>query len=37
MTAAVFALTHFAGGFNYVLVSFITGLGHGYIFIKRSA
>lgn len=34
MTAAVFALAHFAGGFNYVLVSFITGLGYGYIFYK---
>ncbi|MEH6728985.1 MAG: CPBP family intramembrane glutamic endopeptidase [Pseudoalteromonas distincta] len=34
MTAAVFALAHFAGGFNYVLVSFIAGLGYGYIFYK---
>lgn len=34
MTAAVFALAHFAGGFNYVLVSFIAGLGYSYIFYK---
>ena len=34
MTAAVFALAHFAGGINYVLVSFIAGLGYGYIFYK---
>ncbi|MFQ3258675.1 MAG: membrane protease YdiL (CAAX protease family) [Gammaproteobacteria bacterium] len=34
MTAAVFALAHFAGGINYVLVSFISGLGYGYIFYK---
>lgn len=34
MTAAVFALAHIAGGFNYVLVSFIAGLGYGYIFYK---
>lgn len=34
MTAAVFALAHFAGGINYVLVSFIAGLGYGYILYK---
>jgi membrane protease YdiL (CAAX protease family) len=34
MTAAVFALAHFAGGFNYVLVLFIAGLGYSYIFYK---
>ena len=34
MTAAVFALAHFAGGINYVLVSFISGLGYGYILYK---
>jgi len=34
ITAAVFALAHFAGGINYVLVSFIAGLGYGYIFYK---
>ena len=34
MTAAVFALAHFAGGINYVLVSFIAGLGYSYIFYK---
>ncbi|GAA60918.1 hypothetical protein P20652_2786 [Pseudoalteromonas sp. BSi20652] len=34
MTAAVFALAHFAGGVSYVLVSFIAGLGYGYIFYK---
>lgn len=34
MIAAMFALAHFAGGFNYVLVSFIAGLGYSYIFYK---
>jgi len=34
ITACIFALAHFAGGFNYVLVSFIAGLGYGYAFYK---
>ena len=34
ITAAVFALAHFAGGISYVLVSFIAGLGYGYTFYK---
>ncbi|ALS32045.1 hypothetical protein PTRA_a0722 [Pseudoalteromonas translucida KMM 520] len=34
ITAGIFALAHFAGGVNYVLVSFIAGLGYGYIFYK---
>ncbi|MEI8704359.1 CPBP family intramembrane metalloprotease [Pseudoalteromonas sp. B62] len=34
ITAGIFALAHFAGGINYVLVSFIAGLGYGYIFYK---
>jgi membrane protease YdiL (CAAX protease family) len=34
IAAGVFALAHFAGGTNYVLVSFIAGLGYGYIFYK---
>ena len=34
ITAGIFALAHFAGGINYVLVSFIAGLGYGYVFYK---
>ncbi|MDQ2045588.1 CPBP family intramembrane metalloprotease [Pseudoalteromonas sp. 20-92] len=34
ITAGIFALAHFAGGINYVLVSFIAGLGYGYIFYR---
>ncbi|MBH0038646.1 CPBP family intramembrane glutamic endopeptidase [Pseudoalteromonas sp. SWN166] len=34
IAASVFALAHFAGGTNYVLVSFIAGLGYGYVFYK---
>ncbi len=34
ITACIFALAHFAGGINYVLVSFIAGLGYGYVFYK---
>ncbi|MBO7927007.1 CPBP family intramembrane metalloprotease [Pseudoalteromonas sp. K222D] len=34
ITAGIFALAHFAGGVSYVLVSFIAGLGYGYVFYK---
>lgn len=32
--ACVFALAHFMGGVNYILVSVVAGFGYGYIFYK---
>jgi len=34
ITAAVFALAHFIGGWSYVLVSGVAGVGYSYIFYK---
>ena len=34
ITACIFALAHFAGGFNYVLVAAVAGFGYSYIFYK---
>ncbi|WP_025566189.1 CPBP family intramembrane glutamic endopeptidase [Psychromonas sp. SP041] len=34
ITAAVFALAHFIGGWSYVLVSGVAGFGYSYIFYK---
>lgn len=34
IVASIFAVVHFIGGLNYVLVSAIAGLGYGYIFYK---
>ena len=34
ITAAVFALAHFIGGWSYVLVSAVAGFGYSYIFYK---
>jgi len=32
--ACIFAVAHFIGGLNYVLVSLVAGFGYGYIFYK---
>jgi membrane protease YdiL (CAAX protease family) len=34
ITACIFALAHFSGGFNYVLVAAVAGFGYSYIFYK---
>ena len=34
ITAAIFALAHFIGGWSYVLVSGVAGFGYSYIFYK---
>ena len=34
ITAGIFALAHFSGGVNYVLVSIVAGFGYSYIFYK---
>jgi len=33
-SATVFALAHFAGGINYIIISFIAGIGYGLIYAK---
>jgi len=34
ITAAIFALAHFIGGWSYVLVSAVAGFGYSYVFYK---
>jgi uncharacterized protein len=34
ITATIFALAHFIGGWNYVLVSAVAGFGYSYLFYK---